>query len=385
MDRDWTGFRRPDGSVGLRNYLAVIAATDAANPVARRIAASIPGAVAITPLYGRGQLGDDLELSINTMAGLGLNPNVYAALIVSLEPVAGGRVAERIAASGKPVEALSIQGSCGTVNLHRAAMRVLEVWNADAMRITRTAMDPGELVIGLECGGSDTSSGLVSNPAIGNVADQLVDWGARVIFSEPVECLGGEDALASRCASPEIAGAVRSMVKRYELIAEQAGVDLNAINPAPDNIRGGLTTIEEKSLGALCKTGSRALIGVLGYGESPRASGLYLMDAPAAATENMTALAAGGVHAILFGTGALNSIGNPVSPTIKICGNPKTCATMGDHIDVDLADVITSDTSIEEAGWRVLQCLRDTADGKETRCEALGELEIAISRIGLSV
>jgi altronate dehydratase large subunit len=385
MDRDWTGFRRANGSVGLRNYLAVIAATDAANPVARRIAAATPGAIAITPLYGRGQLGDDLELSISTMAGLGLNPNVYAVLIVSLEPVAGEKVAERIAASGKPVETLSIQSSLGTVKLARAAANILGVWSVDAARIMRTSMDPGELAIGLECGGSDTSSGLVSNPAIGKVADQLVDWGARVIFSEPVECLGGEDALAKRSASPEIADAVRSMVKRYEQIAEQAGVDLNAINPAPDNIRGGLTTIEEKSLGALCKTGSRALSGVLGYGESPPASGLYLMDAPAAATENITALAAGGVHAILFGTGALNSIGNPVSPTIKICGNPRTCSTMSDHIDVDLADVITSDTSIEEAGQRVLQRLRDIADGKETRCEVLGELEIAISRIGLSV
>lgn len=385
MDRNWTGLRRQNGTIGLRNYLAVIAATDAANPVVRRIAASVPGAVAITPLYGRGQLGDDLELSINTMAGLGINPNVYAALIVSLEPVAGNRVAERIAASGKSVEALSIQGALGTTKLQQAAKRVLETWAADAARLKRAVMDPGELVIGLECGGSDTTSGLVSNPAIGIVADQLVDWGAKVVFSEPVECLGGEDALASRSKTPEIAAAVRDMVVRYEKIAENAGVDLNAINPAPDNIRGGLTTIEEKSLGALCKTGTRRLSGVLGYGEAPKAPGLYLMDAPAAATENMTALAAGGTHAILFGTGALNSIGNPVSPTIKICGNPNTCSTMSDHVDVDLSDVVTADTSIAQAGERILEFMRDVAAGKETRCEVLGEIEVAVSRIGLSV
>jgi altronate dehydratase large subunit len=385
MDRNWTGFRRKNGTVGLRNYLAVIAATDAANPVARRIAASVPGGVAITPLYGRGQLGKDLEQSINTMAGLGINPNVYAALIVSLEPVAGGRVAERIAASGKPVEALSIQGAPGTTRLQQASKAILDVWAADAARLVRTAMDPGELVIGLECGGSDTTSGIVSNPAIGIVADQLIDWGASVIFSEPVECLGGEDALASRSRTPEIAAAVRDLVVHYEKIAENAGIDLNAINPAPDNIRGGLTTIEEKSLGALCKTGTRQLSGVLGYGEAPRAPGLYLMDAPAAATENITALAAGGTHAILFGTGALNSIGNPVSPTVKICGNPSTCSTMPDHVDVDLSDVVTADTSIAQAGARVLAFLRDVAAGQETRCEVLGEVEVAISRIGPSV
>lgn len=385
MDRNWTGFRRKSGAIGLRNYLAVIAATDAANPVARKIAASVPGAVAITPLYGRGQLGADLELSINTMAGLANNPNVFATLIVSLEPVAGSRVAERIAGSGKPVEAFSIQGALGTANLQNASKKVLEAWAIDADRMARTAMDAGELVIGLECGGSDTTSGLVSNPAIGIVADQLIDWGAKVIFSEPVECLGGEDALASRSKSPEVAAAVYDLVMRYERIAESAGVDLNAINPAPDNIRGGLTTIEEKSLGALCKTGTRPLQGVLDYGEAPREPGLYLMDAPAAATENITALAAGGTHAILFGTGTLNSIGNPVSPTIKICGNPQTCATMPDHIDVDLSDVITTDTDIVQAGERILRFLREVAQGKETRCELLGELEIAISRIGLSV
>lgn len=385
MAENWLGFRRADGTLGIRNILAVISATDAANPVARRLAAAVPDAVALTPLYGRGQLGDDLDLSIRTMAGLGLNPNVYAVLVVSLEPVAGERVAGIIRRGGKPVETLSIQGNLGTRNVMEAGTAILARWQAEAAALVRTSFSPAELTIGLECGGSDSSSGLVSNPAIGLLSDRLVDLGARLVFSEPVELLGGEEALDARAASPEVARQVRDTILKYERIAEEAHVNLNAVNPAPDNIKGGLTTIEEKSLGAMCKSGSRPLRGVIGYGEAAPAPGLWLMDAPAPATENITALSAGGAHAILFGTGALNSIGSPVSPTLKICGNPRTCATMDEHIDVRLDDVVTGGTSLREGAARIEACLRDVARGALTAAERLGELEIAISRIRPSI
>lgn len=385
MNEEWAGYRRRNGTVGIRNYLAVISATDAANPVARRLAAAVPGAVAITPLYGRGQLGDDLDLSINTMAALGAHPNVYATLTVSLEPVAGDRVAHLVAKAGKPVESLSIQGSYGTRNLEKSGTALLSAWQAEIAMEKRTPFAPAELTIGLECGGSDASSGLVSNPAIGIVSDWLVDQGARVVFSEPVECLGGEEALEARAASPEVWQAVRAVIRKYEKIAEDAQINLNSVNPAPDNIRGGLTTIEEKSLGAICKSGSRLLRGVLGYGEAAPAPGLYLMDAPAAATENITALSAGGAHAILFGTGALNSIGSPVSPTVKICGNPKTCARFEDHIDVAISEVITAAVPLQMGAEKILARLRQIALGAPTACEELGETEVAISRIRPSI
>ena len=385
MDDTWLGFRRADGAVGLRNILAVISATDAANPVARRLAAQVPDAVALTPLYGRGQLGDDLDLSIRTMAGLGLNPNVYAVLIVSLEPVAGGRVADLIARGGKRVASLSIQGECGTANVLAVGTKILEGWQAETAKLTRTPFAPSDLTIGLECGGSDASSGLVSNPAIGLVADRLVDAGARLVFSEPVELLGGEAALDARAVSPDVAQQVRATILKYERIAHEAQVNLNAVNPAPDNIKGGLTTIEEKSLGAMCKSGTRPILGVLAYGAAAPAPGLWLMDAPAPATENITALSAGGAQAILFGTGALNSIGSPVAPTLKICGNPRTCATMAAHLDVRLDDVVTGTTSLQAGAARIEACLRDVAGGAITAAERLGELEIAISRIRPSI
>lgn len=379
------GFRRPDGRIGIRNYVAIIAATDAANPVVRRIAAAVPGCVPITPLYGRGQLGADLELSVSTMIGLGLNPNVYAVLVVSLERVAGSRVAQAIAAAGKPCEVMGIQEEGGTPRLHARAVERVARWANASRALPRGPVAWSELVVGLECGGSDTTSGLVANPAIGLVTDRIVDAGGTAIFSEPVECLGGEEALAARAVDEKVRLRIAATIRKYERIAERAGVDLNKTNPAPDNIRGGLTTIEEKSLGSICKSGSRALRGVLGYGESPPGPGLYLMDAPAPATENLTALAAGGCHLILFATGVGNSIGNPVSPTVKICGNPLTCETFRPHIDVDLADVIAAGMSLEAAARRVEAFLVEAVNGRTTCCEDLGETEIAISRIGESV
>jgi altronate dehydratase large subunit len=380
-----TGFRRADGRIGIRNYLAIIAATDAANPVVRRIAAAVPGAVAITPLYGRGQLGEDLALSVRTMIGLGSNPNVYGALVVSLEQVAGSRVADDIAPRVTRCALMGIQEEGGTPKLFERAVALLREWKREADALKRSPIGLSDLIVGLECGGSDTTSGLVANPAIGLVTDRVVDAGGIAIFSEPVECLGGEAALAARAPDAAVQEKIRATVRKYEDIALRAGVDLNKTNPAPDNIRGGLTTIEEKSLGSISKAGTRAIAGVLGYGEAPPRPGLYLMDAPAPATENITALAAGGAHLILFGTGVGNSIGCPVSPTVKICGNPLTCETFAAHIDTDLSDVIVEGRSLAEAGEAVMSTTSAVVNGEITRCEALGETEVAISRIGESV
>jgi altronate dehydratase large subunit len=380
-----TGFRRADGRVGIRNYLAVIAATDAANPVARRIAAAVPGAVAITPLYGRGQLGEDLAQSVRTMIGLGSNPNVYGALVVSLETVAGKRVADGIAQKAPRCALMGIQEEGGTPRLFDKAVGLLRDWKREADALQRAPITLADLVVGLECGGSDTTSGLVANPAIGLLTDRIVDAGGIAIFSEPVECLGGEAALMARTPDREVREKIRATVRKYEEIALRAGVDLNKTNPAPDNIRGGLTTIEEKSLGSISKAGSRPLAGVLRYGEAASRPGLYLMDAPAPATENITALGAGGTQLILFATGVGNSIGCPVSPTVKICGNPLTCRTFAPHIDVDLSHVITEGRSLAVAGEAVMAAAAAVINGETTRCEALGETEVAISRIGESV
>lgn len=378
-------YKRPDGRRGIRNLIAVIGATDAANPVVRRLAAAVPDCVAITPLYGRGQLGDDLAQSIRTMIGLGSHPNVYATLVVSLEKVAGSRVLEGIAARGTPCRQMGIQEEGGTPALFAKGVEVLKQWHAEAMTMKREPAEPGEFVFGLECGGSDTTSGLVANPAIGIVADHIADQGGITIFSEPVECLGGEASLLARAKNQAVADSIDRTIRKYESIAQRAGVDLNKTNPAPDNIRGGLTTIEEKSLGSICKSGTRQIAGVLPYGQPASSPGLYLMDAPAAATENLTALAAGGCHLILFATGVGNSIGNPVSPTVKICGNYRTCATFSSHIDLDLSAVLEDGLALSKAAGLIHDHTIDVLNGELTCCENLGETEVAISRIGESV
>lgn len=378
-------YKRPDGRRGIRNLIAVIGATDAANPVVRRLAAAVPDCVPITPLYGRGQLGADLEQSVRTMIGLGSHPNVYAALVVSLEKVAGSRVLEGIAAKGTRCAQMGIQEEGGTPAVFEKGVELLTQWRQDAVQLVREPAELKEFIVGLECGGSDTTSGLVSNPAIGLVTDLLIDQGGTAIFSEPVECLGGESSLAERAKNRTVEEDIDRAIRKYEDIAKRAGVDLNKTNPAPDNIRGGLTTIEEKSLGAISKSGTREIVGVLPYGTPPSAPGLYLMDAPAAATENLTALAAGGCHLILFATGVGNSIGNPVSPTVKICGNHRTCETFAAHIDLNLSDVLDRGQALSDAAALVRDHAIDVLNGEMTRCEALGETEVAISRIGESV
>jgi altronate dehydratase large subunit len=240
-------------------------------------------------------------------------------------------------------------------------------------------------VIGLECGGSDTTSGLVANPAIGLLTDRLVDAGGTAIFSEPVECLGAETLLIARAGSRAVARAILRAVRKYETIARRAGIDLTRTNPTPDNLRGGLTTIEEKSLGAVAKSGCRPVRGVLRYAEPPPARGVYLMDAPAAATENLTALAGGGAVAILFATGVGNPVGNPIAPTLKICANPRTCRTFRDHVDVDISACLAGRGTLAEASRTIEEALRAVLNGRPTRCEILGEMETAISRIAPSV
>jgi altronate dehydratase large subunit len=310
---------------------------------------------------------------------------VYATLVVSLERVAGSRVAQGIEQAGTRCALMGIQEEGGTPALFEKAVPLLRQWRAEADELRREPASLGEFVVGLECGGSDTTSGLVANPAIGIVTDRVVDSKGIAIFSEPVECLGGEEALGRRSSTEQVRRDILGTIRKYEEIALRAGVDLNKVNPAPDNIRGGLTTIEEKSLGSISKAGTREIRGVLRYGEAAPGPGLYLMDAPAPGTENITALAAGGCQLILFATGVGNTIGNPVCPTIKICGNPRTCETLAAHIDVNLSPVLEEGLAMEEAGKWLADAMVDVMNGKLTCCEVLGETEVAISRIGESV
>lgn len=380
-----TGYLREDGRKGVRNHVVILAAADNANPLARQLAAAVPGTVLLPASYGRGQLGADFELALRAMAGLAAHPNNAACLVVSFDPESSRRIAERAAALGRTVSCLSFLEEGGLEACLTKGQAILTQMMAEAGAMKRASIAASDLLIGLECGGSDTSSGLFGNPALGRLTDRHLAAGGSAIFSEPVECLGGEDLLIGRARSPQVAKDLIATVKAYDNLARSQGIDLAGINPTPDNMAGGLTTIEEKSLGALAKTGSGIIEGVLAYGERPAGPGLWMMDAPAAAVENITALAAGGCQIICFVTGSCNPSGHPIAPTIKITANTQTVSRMPMHIDVALEGMARGVMSLDEGANAIADAIASVADGNLTASERLDYLETNISRIGASV
>ncbi|HSG95889.1 MAG TPA: UxaA family hydrolase, partial [Afifellaceae bacterium] len=324
FDTPLRGYRRDDGRVGIRNLVVVMAAADNVNPLARKLARAVPGTVCLPASYGRGQLGEDLEITLRTMAGLAAHPNVAECLIVSFEAASFERIAEPAREMGRQVAGLSLLDEGGLDAAMQKGSETLREMVEKVRTIDRQQVDVSEFLLGLECGGSDTTSGLFGNPSLGAFTDALIAAGGSAIFSEPVECLGGEEMIAARARTPAAKRNMIAAIHRYRDIANLAGVDLTGVNPTADNIAGGLTTIEEKSLGAIAKSGSSPIEGLIGYGERPSAKGLWFMDAPAAAVENLTALAAAGAQAILFVTGSGNPVGHPITPTIKVCANSLT-------------------------------------------------------------
>lgn len=379
------GFERPDGSVGIRNLVAVISVMDNCNPVTRAVAQAVKGTIYLPGSYIRGQLGLDRAITLKVTAGLCLNPNIAAVVIVGLEPNTTRELAELIKPSGKPVETVDIQLAGGTINSiaqgTRAAMRLAR----EVSRQARKAFPLSKLTLGLECGGSDTTSGLASNPSIGVVADRVVAAGGRAVITETSEFFGAEHLFAERAADAAVKKEFLSAIGDAEQEIIKQGVDLRGSNPTPDNIRGGLTTIEEKALGAMAKSGTSPLVGVIGYGDPPKRAGLHFMAGPAPAVESITGLAATGCQLGMFSTGVGNPIGHPVMTVLKVSGNRNTLDTFSDNVDFDVSAVLEKNESLEAAGARLFDYALRIASGEATTAELLGVQESAISRFGLSM
>jgi altronate dehydratase large subunit len=384
MNGTFLGYRRPSGAAGVRNHVAVISIMDNCNPVTRPICAAVAETLPVTTLFVRGQYGRDLEISLETLAGLGRNPNFAAVLLVGLEDGTTEEVARRIRPSGKPVESVTLQPH-GTIQAVADGTRKALALARAASRLRREPCPVSDLLVGVECGGSDTTSGLTCNPTIGAMADRIIDAGGSIIISETSEFFGAEHLFAARAEDATVAQAFTDMVLRLEREAVSRGLDIRGTNPTPDNIRGGLTTIEEKALGAMAKSGSRPLRGVLGYGEPPRGRGLYFMDAPAPAVENLTALAAAGCQMIFFGTGVGNPIGAMAAPTVKVCGNVNTLRTMADNIDFDASGILERGVAVSDLGARLYDYALDVASGTRTTSELLDARETAISRFAPTI
>jgi altronate dehydratase large subunit len=281
-------------------------------------------------------------------------------------------VVDGIAASGKPVALLSLQEEGGFTKALRKGINVAKRMCAEANAQKRKVFSLEDVVLGIKCGGSDTTSGLVSNPVVGFVVDKVVDAGGTVIFGETTEIIGAEHILAKRAVNQHVAKRVYEVAERMEAKAKAMGVDMRGSQPTGGNIRGGLTSIEEKSLGAIVKGGSKPLQGVLEYGEQPSRRGLYFMDSPGMEIVYLTGPAAGGVQVLLFSTGLGAPQGFPLYPVVKVCGNERTGSHLAEHIDVDVSPILRGEETLEEAGNRLFAELVEVISGKKTKAEALG-------------
>jgi altronate dehydratase large subunit len=383
-DYMFLGYPRPDGSVGVRNHVLVVPTVICSAVVAERIAASIaPVGTALPHLAGCGQLGPDLTVTHETLAAYCRHPNIGAVVVVALgcEQVVAQHLADAARSAGKPAQIVSIQGEGGTV---RATARGIEIARAlaDALAATeRVRCAPASLIVSVKCGGSDYTSGLASNPVVGRVADRVVDLGGAVVLGEIAEIMGAEHLLASRASSAQTAAHLLRVVNRVEAEAVALGLDIRGTQPSPGNIRGGLTTIEEKSLGATHKAGERTrLEDVVAYAAPITARGLTVMDTPGLDVESVTGMVGGGAQIVLFTTGLGTPTGNPIAPVLKITGNARTAETMADNIDVDVSSVMTEQESLATAADRLLAEMLAACSGKPTAAERLGHREFAIHR-----
>jgi altronate dehydratase large subunit len=385
MSTDVLGYVRPNGDIGVRNLVAVLSAMDNANPAANRIGALVANTIVLSTPFGRTQIGHDAYMTTKTLTGLANHPNIASVLVLGLSLEIADSLAGEIQATGKRVKTLGLQECGGPVALTAKGIRIAADMVREASLLQRAPVPFSELIVAVECGGSDTTSGIASNPAVGAFSDRFVDAGGTIILSEPAEFMGAEHILADRAATPEIGQQIYDMVGWFEDEAKRAGVDMRGINPTPDNIEGGLTTLEEKSLGAIIKGGTRTIQEVIDYADRPSKKGLVIMNTPSAACESMTGLAGGGAHIIIFSTGRGNSVGAPVAPTIKVTGNPHTAAQMEEIVDVDVSAILTDGGAVEVAGEQVWQEVSNVASGKLTLCEILGEQQLSVSRFGPSV
>ena len=382
----FTGYRRSDGSVGVRNHVLVLSPTGLTSAAAQRIADLVLGTVAVTSGFGRGQVGDDAQLHFDTLAGLARNGNVAAVLVVSAADAITESYVDALRASGKPVDGLSLPG------VHEDALTLVDRGVRIAARLVREASQArresstlADLFLAVECGHSDATSGLVCNPLTGRLAERIVAAGGRAVFSETVEWTGTEHLLARRAATPDVAQRIIATVMAREHAVRESGGDIRAQNPGPQNKSGGLTTIEEKALGAIAKGGEQPIQGVLRAAERPSQSGLYLMDTPYFSPESMTAMVAAGAQMVVFTTGAGNSYCSALAPTFKMSANPDACARLREQIDFAATGVLDGSVTFDDAAARALDALLGVASGTLTYGEIVGEGAEVVSRLAPSI
>jgi (2R)-sulfolactate sulfo-lyase subunit beta len=375
-------YRRENGRVGIRNHVVILPLDDLSNSACEKVAYNVKGCKAIPHAYGRLQFGKDLELFFRTMIGTGANPNVAAVVVIGIEPEWTNRIVEGIAKTGKPVAGFSIEryGEFKTVEMASWKAKEYVQW---ASELRREPVDLKEIWVSVKCGESDTTSGLASNPTVGNAIEKLVAMGATCSFGETSEITGAEMVCKARAANAKIGEQFMETFNAYQkMIDDNKTDDLSGSQPTKGNIRGGLTTIEEKAFGNLQKIGKKVkYVGVLDKAEAPTGKGLWFMDTSSAAAEAVTLWAAAGFVAHFFPTGQGNIIGNPIEPVIKLTANPITAKTMSEHVDYDCSAILRGEMTLDQSGTHLVDMLIRTCNGRLTAQEVLGHEEFVLTKL----
>ena len=375
-------YRRENGRVGIRNHVVILPLDDLSNSACEKVAYNIKGCKALPHAYGRLQFGEDLELFFRTLIGTGANPNVAAVVVIGIEPEWTNQVVEGIAQTGKPVTGFAIErhGEIKTVEMASWKAKEYVHW---ASELKREECDISEIWVSTKCGESDTTSGLASNPTVGNAFDKLVEMGGTCSFGETSEITGGEMIVKERAATLEAAEQFMALFDRYAAMIDRNKTnDLSGSQPTKGNIAGGLTTIEEKALGNIQKIGKKCMyVGALDKAVAPTGPGLWYMDSSSAAAEAVTLWAAAGFVAHFFPTGQGNIIGNPIEPVIKLTANPRTAGDMAEHIDYDCSAILRGEMTLDESGDNLLAMLVRTCNGRLTAQEVLGHEEFVLTKL----
>ena len=383
-NHEFMGYRRADGRVGVRNLVAVIPSCGCSLHAASLIAAQVPGAVVLDYNGGCSLTDVDVERAVQLLSQYGRHPNVVGSLVVSLgcETLNAVDLASRIAEGTAPTELLVIQELGGMRRTVEKGVALATEMVAAAADLKRESCPISSLTIGLECGGSDATSGMAANPAMGVFSDLLAAEKARVILAETSELLGAEHVLAGRAADADVRARLERTMVECERFLKSTGEDFVGKQPSPGNIRGGITTVEEKALGDVLKGGSSPVVDVLAYGEPPTRPGLSFMDSPGNDPVSVTGLVAAGSQIVVFTTGRGNPMGNAIAPVIKVTANAATYARMGADMDIDASTIISGRETVDQVGRRILDFCLQVADGQKTDAEILGHHEFDMLRQG---
>ncbi|WP_302610048.1 UxaA family hydrolase [uncultured Mitsuokella sp.] len=381
---EFYGYRRKEGRPGIRNHVLLLPTCACASESCRIAASQVRGAVSIVFNTGCSDVAANTAMSQKVLTGFALHPNVYGVVIIGLgcETVPHAKLREKIQAqTSKPVVSFGIQEEGGTLKTIEKAVRAAREMAAEAGMQQKERFDISELLMGIECGGSDATSGIASNPAVGSLSDRLVDLGASTIMSESIEWIGGEHVLARRAATPEIHDQIIRVCEAYEKHLLGAGQDCRAGQPTPGNKAGGLSTIDEKSLGCIRKGGTRPIVEVLEQAERPTKQGAIVMDTAGYDISSVTSMVAAGCQVVIFTTGRGTPTGNAIVPVFKVTANAHTYSWMEDNMDADLSPILSGEKTIAESGRMLLEKIHEVANGRLTKAEAYGFSDIAVDHV----